>query len=315
MSTQDDAVAELKVMGEHVQAGRHAEAAESAREVIQIARGVENKGAAVILVAAASGTWLTSRAVVDPSDEALPGRCDRVFDRFSKMNFGQAVIASIIALGVKIQVLLQAGQADQAEEAANQLIAFYSARPRDEKDSGGGAEAVRIASNMVAMAAPVSARRLAQAVVDRLSGSEIHEEAVLAASAQAWVIIATMASGEPVAGAPSADTPDELRALLDADDPPGIAAAGETTDKLINMGDAAIQAIDKLLPRLRGYGPHWDVARVMLSMLRIAAQHELGRTDDYRASERAFIDEFADQEDWRVTEVVAWYERDLAKAA
>lgn len=134
------------------------------------------------------------------------------------------------------------------------LAAFYSARPAGARLAEQGAEVVRIAYNMLVLKAPVPAGGLARTVVERLAGSATPEEALLAATAQAWVVIASI-YGEPIPGIPVVRNPEELRSLLDADDPPGLAQGGTDTDRLIAMGDTAIEAVETLMQRLRQYGP------------------------------------------------------------
>ena len=311
MSDVDDAVDALREMGEHAQAGRNAEAVAAAEEVLQLARKVDNPRAKGLLVASATSTWLTSKAVLDPSDSDLLSRCDRIFERFSEFSFEGAATTAIIALGVKIQLLLQARQPKEAEQISGDLATFYSARPAGPKLAEEGAEVVRIASNMVAMRAPTPAVSLARTVVDQLAGGATREEALLAATAQAWVVIAAMFTGEPVPGIPAAQNAEELRSLLDSDDLPGLAQGGKDTDRLIAMGDTAIEAGEALRERLRQYGPEWDRARIMLSTIKIATLQELGRRDEFRAAEQAFVDEFLDSDDWCVDGVAQWYQHDL----
>jgi hypothetical protein len=220
-----------------------------------------------------------------------------------------------VALGVKIALLLQSRKPAEAERVSEQLASFYADRPAGSTLAEQSAEVIRIASNMVAMRAPAPAASLARRVVDRFATIESSEEQRLAATAQAWIVIATMARDDKfVLGFPAPPgSADELRSILDADDRPGLERAGTETNKLIAMGDAAVQAIEAVLPRLKHHGLQWDNPRLLLSAVQLATLRELGRHEQYRAAERSLINEFDDSEDWRVGEFVRWLQRGLPK--
>jgi hypothetical protein len=300
-------------MARQLEARELAGALASAREVLRRVREAENPQAAQILLASATATWLTSRATLNPDDETLPAVCDDLFERSEGLSARGSVHAAptaIIALGVKIQLLLGARQVDEAKQVAERLAAFYCGRPVSDKSADEASEVIRIVSNMVSMGAPVPAAELARKVVNRLTDAAIPEGALLAATAQCWVVIAALYTAEPEPGVPVPHDAEELRSLLAADDLPGLAAAGKDTRRLIAMGDDAIQAGEMITPLLRDHGPQWDRARMTLSMIKIAALDELGRQDEVRAAERAFIAEFSNSGDWRVDGVVEYYKRD-----
>jgi hypothetical protein len=307
----EDALDALKEMDEHVQARRNAEAVAAAEQVVRLAREIDNPRVKRILLATATSTWLTSKAAVDPGDTDLMPRCDRAFERFSKASFEQAPTTAIIALGVKIQLLLQSRPPREAEQVSGDLAAFYPTRPAGAKSAQQAGEVVKIACDMIAMRAPVPGAELARSVVERLADSPTPEEALLAATAQAWVVVASIYIGEPVPGIPVVQNAVELRSLLDADDPPGLALGGKDTDRLIAMGDPAIEAVDTLVQRMRKARPDWDHPRIVLSTAKIAALQELGRRDECRAAVQAFVAEFSDTHDWRVDGVAQWYQREL----
>jgi hypothetical protein len=313
MGAKEDALDALKEMGRHQAAGDHAGAVSAAEQLLRLVDELGDSRGREILRSTAASTWLTSKAVLDPGDVALPARCDDFYERFSALTFEGAATTAIVALGVKIQLLLRARQVEQATHVAEQLATFYRSRPPVGKlieDQ----EIVRIASNMVAMGAPAAAAELLRTVVDQLSDASEPEALLLAATAQSWVVVALLFSGQAALDAPVPQSSEELRSLLDADDSPGLDRASEDTNKLIAMGDDAVQAGETIMQRLRHYGSHRDGARIMLSMITIAVYDETGQRDEFRAAEQAFIDEFLGHHDWRVDEVAHYYQRNLQQA-
>jgi hypothetical protein len=311
VSEVDDATAVVTEMLQHADAQRHVEAVACAERALRLAREVENPKLRGVLRAYATSTGLTSKAVLFPEDLSLIEKCDRAYELFSTSRIKPAPKTAIIALGVKIQLLLRARRPSEAERVAEDLVSFYAGRPAGKKLAEQSAEVVRIASNMIAMHSPAPAVTLAQAVVDRLATGEASEEQVLAATAQAWIVIAAMAEeNRPALGIPSPNNAEELRSILNADSIPGVKEAGTSIGRLIAMGDAALQATESLVPRLKQHGPNWDHPRILLSMVRIATLDDLGRHEQRRAAQRSFADEFGDRDDWRVGEFVQWIQRD-----
>ena len=310
VSEVDDATVVVTEMLQHADAQRHVEAVAAAEKALRLARELENPKLRGVLRAYATSTWLTSKAVLDPEDLSLTERCDRVYEMFGKSRIKQAPKTAIVALGVKIQLLLQARRPPEAERVSEELVSFYTGVPAGENLAEQSEEVVRIASNMIAMHSPAPAATLARTVVDRLAAGETVEERVVATTAQAWVVIAVMAGEDKPALEPSPKNAKELRSVLDADSVPGLEQAGAETDRLIAMGDAALRATESLIPRLKQYGPRWDHARMLLSMVRTATLDALGRHEQRRAEQQPFVDEFADRDDWRVGEFVRWTQRD-----
>jgi hypothetical protein len=239
VSATEDAVDAHKELGRDQAAGEHAGVVSTAERLLRLAREVDGSRRREILLTTATSAWLTSKAVLHPDDVALRSKCDDIFERFSTFTFEGAPTTAIIALGVKIQLLLRAREVEQATRIAEQLATFYRSRPPDGKlieDQ----EIIRIASNMVAMRAPAAAAELLRTVVDHLADAAKPEASVLAATAQSWVVVALLFSGEAALDAPVPQNSEELRGLLDADDPPGLERASKDTDKLIAMGDDAV---------------------------------------------------------------------------
>jgi hypothetical protein len=87
MGAKEDALDALKEMGRHQAAGDHAGAVSAAEQLLRLVDELGDSRGREILRSTAASTWLTSKAVLDPGDVALPARCDDFYERFSALTF------------------------------------------------------------------------------------------------------------------------------------------------------------------------------------------------------------------------------------
>ena len=215
MTEVDDAVAVVTEMLEHADAQRPSDALASAERAIRLAREIENRAVGGILGAIATSTWLTSKAVLNPEDLSLIDECDGVFKLFSESGLDQGATTAIVALGVKIQLLLQARRPGRPSWCLSSWRPFT---PTDQLGASLWSRAERSSGLLPTWSRckPAQAGALARRVVDRFATVESPEERVLAATAQAWVVIATMARDDKAGLGFAAPAGERRRAPVDA---------------------------------------------------------------------------------------------------
>lgn len=296
-----------RAMLRHAQAGEAAEALAASERYLALVRDLDDPELQS-LTAGATVTWLSLKAKLEPSGELLAD-CDEVFERFREDEAPEAAAVAVTALRVKIGLLLRSGRFEEAETVAVALASFYISTPESSNDMAVGNQLILAAYSLVAAQRPAAAIGVLRPVVDRLAGRHDARERRLGAVAQVWLLIATMYRGELM---PGGEVPGDLAQLesLSVETLRKMSPVVEEAEKLMSMGDDAVEAIDLVVRRLRARG-QWDRAMLIALATKIETLRELDRLDDVRAAKQEFIDSFDGLDKWNVGLMVQEYKHDL----
>jgi hypothetical protein len=299
-----------RAMLQHAQAGEAAEALAASERYLELVSDLDDPEL-TSRTTGATATWLSLKARLEPSEELLLA-CDEIFERFREDVAPEAAALAVTALRVKIGLLLDSDHSGETEATAATLVSFYISSPQGPNDVATGNQLILAAHSLLAAQRPAAALAVARPVVDRLAGRQEERGRLLGAAAQVWVLLATMYSG---ARTPEAEVPKDLTELqsLSVEAMREMSPVIEEAEKLAEMGEDAVQAIDLVVRRLHA-GGQWDRAIITALGMKIETLTELNRPDEVRAAKQDFINRFGGLDVWNVRPMVEEYKHDLQQA-